>query len=325
MLLVVLLHVSAVSFMRFHTAWDVALIYDSISRVSVPLFFILSGYLLLDKKESVSVFFIKRASKIFIPFLFWTVLYKLYVAYYTKSSFDFNVLNIITTPAYYHLWFLYAIIIMYLMTPALRLIISNGDSNIFKYMLISWFFVVCVYSCILQVNSVIFKHGQMLGDGHLDTYIYLSGYYFIGGVIKKTSSLIFKRRVLLNLFLFSTLLTILLTWATSNYIGHPTEVFFVYISPLVVIASICLFLCMVSIDFNFPKRINFLISSISSKCFCVYLVHLIVLESMARYIGFDLWGWDVIYVIPLLSLFCFSISFIISQMVSKVPLLNRVI
>src|SRR5215216_3311907 len=49
--------------------------YYTLSRNGVPLFFLISGYLLLSKQEDLSVFFRKRAARIVVPFLVWSILY----------------------------------------------------------------------------------------------------------------------------------------------------------------------------------------------------------------------------------------------------------
>ena len=59
---VVLLHTSAFGVYQGVAAngWWVANFYDSLARISVPLFVMASGALLLEKQESYRVFFSKR-------------------------------------------------------------------------------------------------------------------------------------------------------------------------------------------------------------------------------------------------------------------------
>jgi surface polysaccharide O-acyltransferase-like enzyme len=54
--------------------WHVANIIDGISRCSVPLFFMLSGALLLNKKLETKKFLLGRLKKVAIPFLFWSLI-----------------------------------------------------------------------------------------------------------------------------------------------------------------------------------------------------------------------------------------------------------
>jgi len=53
----------------------IANIYGSIARISVPLFFMMSGYLLLPRTESLRSFYTKRMPKVVLPFIFWSVIY----------------------------------------------------------------------------------------------------------------------------------------------------------------------------------------------------------------------------------------------------------
>ena len=49
--------------------------YFVLTRAAVPLFFMASGFLLLSKNETYLDFFKKRALKVFVPFLIWSVIY----------------------------------------------------------------------------------------------------------------------------------------------------------------------------------------------------------------------------------------------------------
>src|SRR3990167_2341660 len=82
--LVVLLHVSA----KFVTAyknipidwWVVSNFYDSFSRQSIPLFLMISGFLILGsyKSDQLKIFVRKRFLKVFIPFIIWSIFYLLW-------------------------------------------------------------------------------------------------------------------------------------------------------------------------------------------------------------------------------------------------------
>ena len=84
--LVIIIHVSTPLVNNWreasHRDFMVGNLYDSLSRVSVPIFFMVSGYLLLGKKESLASFYKKRLKKILFPFVAWSVLYLLWEGYY---------------------------------------------------------------------------------------------------------------------------------------------------------------------------------------------------------------------------------------------------
>ena len=76
---VVLLHVSGPvvgAFPRLSdSAWWTGHALDSLARASVPLFFMLSGALLLGRHEALSQFFHKRLSKLLPPLVAWSAIY----------------------------------------------------------------------------------------------------------------------------------------------------------------------------------------------------------------------------------------------------------
>lgn len=102
-----------------------ALFLNQTARFAVPLFFLISGFVLeLNNKKGLSFisFFKKRASRIIAPFLFWSF------AYYLLSnglnvqkiiSFDF-LSNLIQGTTSYHLYFIPTLILFYLLFPILH-------------------------------------------------------------------------------------------------------------------------------------------------------------------------------------------------------------
>ena len=59
---------------------------NSICRTAVPLFVMISGFLLLPIKEEMTPFFKKRFTRVAIPFVIWCVLYAVYGALKRQST-----------------------------------------------------------------------------------------------------------------------------------------------------------------------------------------------------------------------------------------------
>ena len=144
---VVFLHTSAPLLYNFNTIdlnwWWAGNIIDSATRPCVPLFFMLSGMLLLGREEPLSLFLKKRLGRILIPFLTWALIY-LFIFNDKKSGsvVDIGVsffIKFINGPVYYHYWFMYMIILLYLLTPFLRIYVNNAPSQYTEYFLILWF------------------------------------------------------------------------------------------------------------------------------------------------------------------------------------------
>ena len=89
---------------------------DSFVRACVPLFVIASSYLLFPLSTDSRTFFKKRASRILIPFLIWSLVYALIWGNPAE-----NLRNLIFNFNYSagHLWFVYMLIGLYLLMPLL--------------------------------------------------------------------------------------------------------------------------------------------------------------------------------------------------------------
>ncbi len=86
-IMVVLLHCAALDFYAFSSKWSAVVFYDSITRVAVPLFFMLSGATLLAKQEPLITFLKKRFIRIIPALVFWTIFYLIYFFSISHHSF----------------------------------------------------------------------------------------------------------------------------------------------------------------------------------------------------------------------------------------------
>ncbi len=142
--LVVMIHVCAKLIYKWGKIpdkwWITETIYNAAARCAVPLFFMISGYLLLSKSENLKDFFYKRAIKVLIPFLAWSFIYALWYCKNDPSACKFNPIFrlFLTGELYYHLWFLYALIGVYIVTPLLRLMAISKEKHVLWYLIGLW-------------------------------------------------------------------------------------------------------------------------------------------------------------------------------------------
>jgi surface polysaccharide O-acyltransferase-like enzyme len=111
--------------------WWTTNVYGALANIGVPLFVMLSGVLLLNPSkadEPLGVFFKKRVARIALPLAFWTAAY--FVWGYYMHGYALTTTNIIQGllgGSYYHLWFLYLLVGLYLATPVLRVLVKYLD------------------------------------------------------------------------------------------------------------------------------------------------------------------------------------------------------
>lgn len=94
--------------------WSAA--FDSMVRMCVPLFVIASSYLQFPLRYSTGEFFKRRAVRILIPFVLWSVLYALY---WGEPGDNLTSLLLNFNYAAGHLWFVYMLLGVYVLMPML--------------------------------------------------------------------------------------------------------------------------------------------------------------------------------------------------------------
>lgn len=126
-------------------------IFDSVSRIGVPLFIMTSGALMLDSRKQVTIkeIFYRRLPKILILLLIWSILYavmyKIMIPMIKVGGgrIDFNIKTFIIDIAlgHYHLWYLYMQAGLYVAVLFLRtLAVKKNQNLVLIYLLISALF-----------------------------------------------------------------------------------------------------------------------------------------------------------------------------------------
>ncbi len=106
---------------------------NTLSRFAVPLFILLSGYALGYRyKNAINVneFYKKRLYRLALPYLVWSAIYQILIEGKTIFSSDF-IVKLINGSAAFHLYFIPAIFLLYLLFPLLIKIkkyVSSGIS-----------------------------------------------------------------------------------------------------------------------------------------------------------------------------------------------------
>ena len=324
---VVLLHVTTPIFTMFGkipiSYWWAANIYNSPARLCVPLFFMISGYFLLEKSEKLSYFFIKRIKKVVIPLLVWSIIFLVWKKIvFGQDIYLYSFYTLIIDPVFFHFWFMYVLIGVYLIIPILRIFSMNANDHTKYYFVLIWFFAV---SIIPQIEKFAGLESQL-------DLLAISGFvgYFLLGHIIRHIRITKKIFVISNIILIIGLLfTIFSTYYVSNRSGRFNEYFYGYLSPNIIVLSIVFF---ISIKFvlqgskfknKFGEKI---IKTVSSASLGIYFIHPIFLHHLNNQdFGFSLSalsGNPIIY-IPITTIVTFLLSFLIINILQKIPLIKH--
>ena len=249
-------------------SWDIANVLNSMSRVSVPLFFMISGYLFFGEKSAGKKHFIRIGCCI----LFYSAIALIYIAAFTKIGFWPSLRGILLKPVFYHLWFFYAIAVIYLLSPLI-----NVKPVSRRYLA----GVLVILAVIANPNT----HSLTLGNIHLlpvNLYIYGDTFYYLlyalaGRAIGMMNT---QGRGVSGLaalgFVLSVVLIIHGTKSQMFINGNFADTYYIYCGPLVFIAAVSL---MIWFKNCLPEPIGWL-SIFSRHSLAIYGFHAIIVNFM---------------------------------------------
>lgn len=304
--------------------WWNSNIYFSITRWSVPVFIMISGMFLLKRDEEYITLFKNRILKLVILLFIWGYLYKLWDAILNKGKFSFTkaTIEIINGNAYSHLWYIYMLIGIYLLIPIFRVYVKNADDKNIKYFLILWFVfngVVSILNKFLNLN-IGFKVPVVMN---------LSGYFIAGYYLNKVDVQAVKRYIFYILGAISLYITIYGSFYLNVDKKSLDQYFYDNQSFTTIIVSFAIFILFKHISFqDVNEKVKKIIVQISSYCFGIYLIHLMVLTTLlvvlsrkAKYL--DILSRHIDTTIIAFSVFI--ISLIIVYIMKKIPILKKLL
>lgn len=318
---VVFLHVAAdVLFINDIGAefWWYANFFDSAVRWCVPVFVMLSGALLLDssKVESISAFYKKRVSRIFIPLVFWSVIYSVWFML-RKDNFMFAevVGRLLAGKPYFHMWFLFMIIGLYLFTPFFRKIVASSsrrELNILVLIMFALSIIAFAYQKLISNEPTLFFNWFLL-------YI---PYYFLGYLIR-TDERKPSLKLLISVFILCVLITSLGCYFLALNKDLKTGLYFYgNLSITVVPMSISMMYMLKHLNKAIiGKNIT---AKLSALTLGVYLIHPLILDLFKDSVNI------LFYIHPLISVFSvasfiFIFSVVFSWIINQIPYLKRTI
>lgn len=301
-------------------------IFDSISHIGVPLFVMVSGALMLDERKNLNVkrLFCKNILNIVLLLMFWSAVYDaVYNVFLPLSKGEvINIKRVTESFVYghFHLWYLYMIIGLYLVTPFLRKITNKENKNLvllfIAISLVTQFTVPLIkglkpiFESLYLVSGFINKLKLGFFSGYI-TY-YLTGWYLVHvGINKKR-----HKQLIYALSVISLALIIIYVQKTTHWeLGYANVNLFVYLY------SIGVFLFFNNIKTEKIKAPK-LLTALSSLTFGVYIVHIFIETSYRSLIPYS--GTPLLYIIVMFIVITL-ISFLICYIISKIPYVKKII
>lgn len=305
--------------------WHVFNIYDSIVRWGVPIFIMISGALFLEKEIDIKKLYLKNILRLTTAFIFWSTIYSIITGGSTLTILS----NIIT--GHYHMWFIPMIIGLYISIPILQNIIKSN--KITKYFLILAFVFVFFIPQIIQlaedfggtrIKILLSATNKTIKNIQPQITLGFTGYFIAGYFVNKIKIIKKKRIYIYLLGIIGTTITITLDAYLSLKKQIPVSTYYGNFCVNVLMQSIAIF---VFIKYNSPKsnKLNNLIKKLSQYSFGAYLVHIIIIDQLNIRFSLNTLSFNPIFSVPIISSIVFIISFTISIIISKIPILKKFI
>lgn len=303
--------------------WWAGNFWNSLSRPGVPLFVMLSGYLLLGKDYPLPDFLKRRFTRVVVPAIFWMLIYSFYnyMAHGVPGSIPEALKGIVTGPVHYHLWFIYLIIGLYLVYPILRPWVRSASDQDFLY-----FFVMCAVGT--WVYKALADFCQMPIGIYFELFTNNCGYFVLGyylGRMKTTDDPTNRLSYWLHhpllpwaLIGLGTASTMLASYSLNTFWnnGHTQVYFYDYLTPNVAISAIGWFM-LAKTAFNGRPLLD-IERDFNAASFGIYFAHVLVMDWWGK-VGYWHSMAHPFYVAPMLSMMIFSMTFIAISLIRILP------
>ncbi|MCH5219143.1 MAG: acyltransferase [Muribaculaceae bacterium] len=183
-------------------------VYDGISRMSVPLFMIVSAFLLVPLREgqTASMFYRRRAARILPAFIFFMILYSTVPQLWGQIELEDSLTDLSRLPLNFptlagHLWFMYPLISLYLFIPVISPWLAKASAREERFFIM----LFAVSTCMPYLNRFFDEIWGQCFWNEFHALWYFSGYLgylVLAHYIRKHLDWSVKKRMTVGLSLF---------------------------------------------------------------------------------------------------------------------------
>jgi len=334
---VVMVHVAAPFITRSPIGSDpfvCANTFGALSRLGVQMFVMLSGALILrEEREYTFRTMFKSISKLLILLAVWSVFYAVVLPLVLGQELILHDVIIAFWDGHYHLWYLFMLIGLHLITPILRIFAKKQNAKMVLYFValavlfeylppITNFF----YTKYGAAEEVFLEYADKFRIGLITEY---TAYYLLGWYLTTVELTKKVRCGIYSLGFLGILLTVLGSVYYSEgryrayhvfYPNHTINVFFYSVAAFVLLHYLFR-------DRQIGKRTMKCLSKISGLTLGIYVIHVFVLEMILKNIP-DIpqliQNGSVVVTILLLWLAVVVISLLVAYLISEIPIVKNV-
>lgn len=313
MIMVIIIHVANIYCRSFgiisNSSYLISLIFNTICRISVPIFFMISGTLLLDRKFNKEKY-IKRLLKYVVLIIIWDIIYLVWEYFYLGVTYD-KLYKLIFDPYRAHLWFLYTILVLYAVQPLLKWVMDKSNATI-KIILLSLWILLSTASMLNPYIAKFFTIFSYIGYFVIGKYLY--------DFIKKHDLRKYNISLIL-IMIISYTISIIMNYSLSIRLNQFYNMFFAYRTPFIILASFAFYILIIS---NYKKEsLNKVCTELSDLSLGVYLIHGIFLDVTAKLFIYS--SINSLIGIPFFTIFIFILSTISVFILKKIKFIKNIV
>lgn len=316
---VILCHVDGIyEFTTANLKVAIPILLNNIGLMGVPIFFMLSGSLLLNKNYTLKEFFKKRFSRIIYPFIFWIIITILIGIFYFNWDTSYVLTVFFGTPA--PSWYIWTLIGIYLFFPIINSFLKEYGLKGMEYFLIIWFLTIIL-------NTF---HQYPFNKLELGYFAGFMGYCILGYYLDNKKFRFEDKTICIIgviILLISTTLHMIFTYYHIDLLNP------MYLNLIIVFQAISMFISVkyFSIYCNFSNnKIHSLynnfkenlfgkfIISLSVCSYGMYFIHYILIKFIKEY------NIHQIKLLPFILLGVVILSWFITYVLSKIPIINKI-
>lgn len=316
-IIVVLIHTSGGMLFHYktipHSWWWIGNIISSFGRFSVPVFVMISGALLLGRDIELFPFLQKRFIRVWVPFTIWVIIYVLYHNIFERNphSFQKAFLDYLTLGGglYGHLWFVYMILGLYLLTPFINHFVLKATNQEINFFLLLCFISCSVFPLINKFFGLVIKLDLQNLGGYLG--------YFVAGYILKNREFNWNKWFYVAGFAIGFGIAIFGNYWLIIPQGKLDDYFYHYLSPNIILMSLSIFLFFkeTSNKAFYPS----IMDNLDKASFGIYLSHYLIITILSHKFSIN-WRWNA----PIIGIFTHAIltliiSYLLIWVLSKLP------
>lgn len=305
--------------------WQIFNFFDGIARWCVPVFVMISGALFLKAEVNIEKLYKKNILRIVTAFIFWSVIYGLYRFVVNKCSLKIALGEMLV--GHYHLWFLFMIAGLYLAVPILKKITESAEiTRYFLILSLAFSFILPQGMKLLSVFVPGFNEPLETISQNINFHVAVgySGYFVLGYVLSERKLDKKQRSIIYILSVVGFLGTVVLASIVSVLKKEPIDVFDDYFSVTVLLESVGIFTLFKNMKLSPSDKAISVISKLSKYSFGVYLVHALFLETLDKF-GIDVYWINPIISIPVITVITLILSFAVSAILNRIPILKKYI